>query len=101
MSDLLRKGFHLGLGAAISGKERFEKLLDDAVKEGEVSPSQAREMANNFIQKGEKQDREWTEQSRAKMQDHIRELGFVTKEEYEILEARVQRLESYHEKPEE
>lgn len=42
MSDLLKKGFHLGLGAAISGKEKFEKMVNEMVKHGDVSPAQAK-----------------------------------------------------------
>lgn len=100
MSDLLKKGFHLGLGAAISGKERFEKMVNEMVKRGEISPSQAKNMVNNWmanwIEKGESKDKEWNEQAKAKYQDQMKELGFVSKEDYEKLEARVQRLESLH-----
>ncbi|MFD1020019.1 phasin family protein [Thalassobacillus hwangdonensis] len=96
MSDLLKRGFYLGLGAALSGKERLEKVLDELVQKGDVSPSQAREMFQEFVAKGEQKDKEWTEQGKAKMQARIKDLGFVTKEEYELLEARVKRLEKLH-----
>ncbi|WP_226581538.1 phasin family protein [Halobacillus litoralis] len=100
MSDLLKKGFHLGLGAALSGKEKFEKMVEEMVKRGEISPSQAKSMINNrmnnWITKGESKDKEWNEQAKAKFQDQMKELGFVSKEEYEILEARIKRLENLH-----
>ncbi|CDQ18768.1 Polyhydroxyalkanoate synthesis regulator phasin [Halobacillus karajensis] len=100
MSDLLKKGFHLGLGAAISGKERFEKMVNEMVKSGEISPSQAKTMVNNWmstwISKGETKDKEWNEQAKVKFQDQMKELGFVSKEEYEKLEARVQKLENLY-----
>ncbi|QAS53250.1 phasin family protein [Halobacillus litoralis] len=99
MSDLLKKGFHLGLGAALSGKEMFEKMVNEMVKRGEISPSQAKSMVNNWITKGETKDKEWNHQAKAKMQDQMKELGFVSKEDYEKLEARVQKLESLHERP--
>ncbi|MBN9655201.1 hypothetical protein GLW00_02150 [Halobacillus litoralis] len=100
MSDLLKKGFHLGLGAAISGKERFEKMVNEMVKRGEISPSQAKTMVNNWmnqwIAKGQSKDKEWNEQAKARFQDQMKELGFVSKEEYEKLEARIERLENLH-----
>ncbi|GGF21388.1 MULTISPECIES: phasin family protein [Halobacillus] len=92
--SLLRKGFYLGLGAAISGKEKFEKVLNEMVSKGEVSPSEAREMLNSWMSKGEEKNNEWNEQAQARMQDHVKELGFVTREEYELLEARLTRLEN-------
>ncbi|SEA71883.1 Polyhydroxyalkanoate synthesis regulator phasin [Thalassobacillus cyri] len=96
MSDMLKKGFYLGLGAALSGKEKAEKLLDDLVQRGDVSPSQAREMFDEFMAKGMQKDAEWSEQGKEKMQQRAKEMGFVTKDELEILEARVQRLEKLH-----
>ncbi|MCA1020857.1 phasin family protein [Halobacillus litoralis] len=98
MNDLLKKGFHLGLGAAVSGKEKFEKLVNDMVRRGEISPSQAKSVVNERMQawmaKGQSKDQEWNEQMKAKFQDQMNELGFVSREEYEKLEARIQRLEN-------
>ncbi|MFZ0476238.1 MAG: hypothetical protein WAM18_12280 [Halobacillus sp.] len=96
MSDLLKKGFHLGLGAAISGKEKFDKMVNEMVKHGDVSPAQAKTMINSWISKGENVDKEWSDHSKAKFQDRMKELGFVSKEEYELLEARIQRLENLY-----
>ncbi|MCA0985412.1 hypothetical protein LCL89_15360 [Halobacillus yeomjeoni] len=93
MSDLLKKGFLLGIGAAASGKEKFEKMLHEMVKRGEVSPSQAKSMIQSWIQKGEHVDKDWNDFAKAKVQNHMKGLGFVSQEEYEMLEARVERLE--------
>ena len=96
MNDLLKKGFYLGLGAAVSGKEKFEKMVNEMVKRGEMSPSQAKSVMNEWISKGESYDKEWGSQAKAKMQDRMKELGFVSREEYEVLESRVKRLENIH-----
>lgn len=96
MSDLLKKGFYLGLGAAVSGKERFEKMVNEMVSKGEMTPSQAKSVINAWISKGETYDKEWSDQAKVKMQKRMKELGFVSREEYELLEARIQRLENFH-----
>ncbi|MGI8316549.1 phasin family protein [Halobacillus mangrovi] len=93
MNDLLKKGFYLGLGAAVSGKEKFEKMVEDMVNRKEISPSQAKSLMQSWINKGENVDIDWADQAKAKVQDRMKGLGFVSKKEYEILEARVQRLE--------
>lgn len=95
MSDLLKKGFYLGLGAAMSGKEKFEKLVQEMVNRGEISPAQAKSMIHKWIEKGESYDKEWSEQAKVKAQEQMKELGFVTREEYELLEARIQHLENH------
>lgn len=53
-------------------------------------------MINSWISKGENVDKEWSDHSKAKFQDRMKELGFVSKEEYELLEARIQRLENLY-----
>ncbi|TGB02652.1 phasin family protein [Halobacillus salinus] len=96
MNDLLKKGFYLGIGAAVSGKEKFEKMINEMVKKGEMSPSQAKSVMSEWMHKGENVDKEWSSQAKAKVQDRMKDLGFVTREEYEVLEARLQRLEKFH-----
>ena len=101
MNNLLKRGFHLGIGAAVSGKERFERMVQDMVDKGEMTPKEAKSLMDEWVRKGESVDRDWTNQSRAMMKERVRELGFVPEEEYRELEARVQRLEKLHEEKEE
>ncbi|MFC0525164.1 phasin family protein [Pontibacillus salicampi] len=93
MSDLLKKGFYIGLGAAVSGKERAQRMLDELVDKGQVTPKEAKEMLNSFKEKGEKQNEKWTNQSEGYFRNMIQELGFVTKEDYQVLESRIEALE--------
>ncbi|WP_347862158.1 hypothetical protein U0355_02910 [Salimicrobium sp. PL1-032A] len=101
MNNLLKRGFHLGIGAAVSGKERFGKMIQDMVDKGEMTPREAKELMDEWVRKGESLDRDWTNQSRAKMKDRMKELGFVPEEDYLELKARVERLEKFHEGKEE
>ncbi len=97
MSDLLKKGFFIGLGAAMSSKEKFDKVVDEMVAKGQVSPGEAKDMMNEFKEKGEKKNQEWSAQSEEYIKNMIKDLGFVTKEEYEKLESRIEKLEAKHE----
>jgi polyhydroxyalkanoate synthesis regulator phasin len=93
MSDIIKKGFLLGLGAAISGKEKLEKKLDELVDRNEISQDEAKEMMNNFIEKGEMKTGEWSakqmEQSKKKAED----LGLATKDDIAALQERITELE--------
>lgn len=94
MSDLLRKGFMIGLGAALSSKEKAEKMIDELIQKGQVSPGEARDMMEQLYEKGEQHNQQWGAQSKEYFKKNIQELGFVTKEEYHALELRLEKLEN-------
>ncbi|MCD5323993.1 MULTISPECIES: phasin family protein [Pontibacillus] len=96
MSDLLKKGFLIGIGAALNGKEKVEKVYNEMVEKGQISPSEAKEAMREFRERGEAQNEKWNAQTEAYFREQIRDLGFVTKEEYHALEERIQKLEQLH-----
>lgn len=93
MSDYLKKGFLLGLGAAISGKERLEKKLKELVEKNELSQEQAKSVMDNFIEKGESKKEEWSEKQNEQILKMAKDLGIATKEEVDELRKRVVELE--------
>ncbi|SDM51368.1 phasin family protein [Sediminibacillus halophilus] len=101
MSDLLKRGFLLGLGAAVLGKESLKKKLDEMVANDELTVKQAREMLRKFTERGESKAAEWSEQQDEQKNKIIDELGIATKEELKELEVRLQQLENVHYKGEE
>jgi polyhydroxyalkanoate synthesis regulator phasin len=93
MSDYLRRGFLLGLGAALAGKEKLEKKLDELVSKNEISQDEAKQMMNEFISKGEAKTAEWTQKQEEERKKALEELGLATKEEIAALETRITELE--------
>ncbi|SIS40970.1 phasin family protein [Salimicrobium flavidum] len=96
MDNWMKRGFYLGIGAAISGKERFEKMVQDMVDKGEMTPKEAKSVMDEWVKKGESADRDWSNQTRGMMKNRVKELGFVPEEDYRELEARVAQLEKLH-----
>ncbi|HLQ72547.1 MAG TPA: hypothetical protein VK142_12140 [Bacillota bacterium] len=94
MSDFLRKGFLLGLGAAVSGKEKLESKLADLVERNELTKEQAKTVLDNFIEKGAMKKDEWKESQQQKTQDIANDLGVATGEDVDALKARIAELES-------
>lgn len=94
MSDFLRKGFLLGLGAAVSGKEKLETKLADLVERNEISREQAKTVMDNFIEKGEMKKQEWEDAQHEKTQDFATNLGMATEDDVDALKARIAELES-------
>ena len=93
MSDYLRKGFLIGLGAAISGKEKVEEKLKELVKKNEITQEQAKNMMQSFIEKGDKKTDEWSAKQKDQIKKSAEEFGIATKEDVEQLRIRIQELE--------
>lgn len=93
MSDFLRKGFLLGLGAAVSGKEKLEDKLANLVERNELTREQARTVMDNFIEKGSMKKEEWKTAQHERTQEMATDLGVATEEDVEALKTRIAELE--------
>jgi len=93
MSDYLRKGFLLGLGAAVSGKEKFDKKLKELVDKNELTQEQAKSVMDKFIEKGGSKKDEWDAKQQQQTQKLAKEYGIATVEDVQELRARVTQLE--------
>ncbi|WP_087973678.1 phasin family protein [Oceanobacillus rekensis] len=93
MSDYLKKGFLLGLGAAVSGKEKLSQKLKELVDKNELTQEQAKTMMQNFIDKGGMKKEEWSTKNYEQMSKKATEYGLATKEDINELRARLTELE--------
>lgn len=93
MSDYLKKGFLLGLGAAISGKEKLDEMLKDLVEKNELTKDQAKSMMQQFIDKGDSKKEEWNDKQKDQIREWAKEYGLATKEDVAALIARIEALE--------
>ncbi|TRM10823.1 hypothetical protein FH966_03295 [Lentibacillus cibarius] len=94
MSDFFKKGFLLGLGVAVSGKEKLEQKLQTLVDKGELTQDQVKSMLHEFTEKGELKTEEWNARSQEQMQELAKDLGLVTKDDIKKLESRMAELEA-------
>ncbi|WP_237049288.1 phasin family protein [Lentibacillus amyloliquefaciens] len=94
MSDFLKKGFLLGLGAAVTGKEKLDHKLQQMVEKNELTQEQARTVMRNFVDKGEMKTDEWNTKQFEQTKQMAKDLGLATKEDINELRARISELES-------
>ncbi|SFA97666.1 Polyhydroxyalkanoate synthesis regulator phasin [Lentibacillus halodurans] len=94
MSDFLKKGFLLGLGAAVTGKEKLEKKLQEMVEKNELTQEQAKTVMHKFMDKGEMKTDEWHTKQFEQTQQMAKDLGLATKEDINELRARISELET-------
>ncbi|MGC4378352.1 hypothetical protein WD019_15705 [Fictibacillus sp. Mic-4] len=93
MNEWIRKGFYLGLGAAIVSKEKVEKYVKDFVANGDLAPEEAKKMIEDLQNKGKDKQEEWNENFRKEFTSTLKQLGFVTMEEFEETKQQLNRLE--------
>ncbi|PYZ94060.1 hypothetical protein CR194_00525 [Salipaludibacillus keqinensis] len=93
MSNILKTGFLLGLGAAVTSKEKVDKYIDDLLAKGKVTPKEADELYQTFLKKGEETEEQWNQRTKEKMRTTMEDLNIVSREEFLNLHLKVEELE--------
>ncbi|RSD26120.1 phasin family protein [Mesobacillus subterraneus] len=89
MNDFLKSGFLLGLGAAVTGKEKLEETIMKLIEKGNMSQAEADTLFDDFFRKGEEKSGEWNEDFMKMVKNQLKEYGFVTREELETVQAQL------------
>ncbi|SFR18314.1 phasin family protein [Desulfoscipio geothermicus] len=93
MQDTLRKMLHAGIGAFSMTREKASQIVNELVQKGQVNQEEAGAFIDDLIKKGE-QEREALKQNiKGEVLQTTQNLGLVTREELNQLEARVAALE--------
>lgn len=93
MANFLKTGFLLGLGAAVSSKEKVDKYIDELLAKGKVTPTEADELYHSLLKKGEETEEHWNNRTKEKMASVMDELNIVSRDELYELRAHVRSLE--------
>ncbi|MBU9711149.1 phasin family protein [Evansella tamaricis] len=93
MNDLLKKGFLLGLGAAVMSKEKVENYFQELVAKGKLTPKEADDLYESLLRKGEETGDKWNRRSKERIHNILTDLDMVTKEEWLELKSRLDMLE--------
>ncbi len=85
--------FLAGVGAFALTKERSEELVDELVSRGKVSREDARTIVDDVVGRWRGEALRVGERASSTFSGLFRELGLVTRREYEELELRLAQLE--------
>lgn len=94
MNDLIKKGFLIGLGATIASKEKAEKLFEDLSKSGGAAAEEAKALLTALNDKGKENTGKWRDGFEQEIIDVIKDLGFVTLDEFNGLKEKLTALEN-------
>lgn len=89
MNNFLKSSFLLGLGAAVAGKEKVDETIMKLVEKGNMTQAEADTIFDDFFKKGESKSGEWNEEFRKMARTQLTELGFVTREELDTVQAQL------------
>jgi polyhydroxyalkanoate synthesis regulator phasin len=93
LRDLAEGGFFASVGLATLTKERTEELVEELVGRGKMSRDDARELVDEVVVRWRGEAMRFGERAGSTLSGLFRELGLVTRAEYEELELRLAQLE--------
>ncbi|KAB2954131.1 hypothetical protein F9B85_00035 [Heliorestis acidaminivorans] len=93
MKDVFRKTMMAGLGAITITKEKAEQLAEELVKKGELSKDEASKMVTEVLEKSREQKEALSETVKTEFSRIRGDMGLITRQEFEGLEARIAVIE--------
>lgn len=91
--DVIKKTLLAGVGAAVITKEKVESALDEFVKQGKVSSTEARQMAEKIAAQGRQEFEAMSKQLNEMLREPLARESKATSDRLAALEARVAALE--------
>jgi polyhydroxyalkanoate synthesis regulator phasin len=89
MNGFIKSGFLLGLGAAVAGKEKLDETFMKLIEKGSMTQTEADTIFDEFFKKGETKSEEWNQEFREMTKSQLSDLGFVTREELDTIQAQL------------
>lgn len=93
MNEMLKRGFLLGLGVAAYSKEKIQSYVDGLVSRGKLTPREAEEWKEELIQKGLETEEAWSQQTKERIEQTLKDLGFATEKDIQRIESRLMEIE--------
>jgi len=95
MDEFSAKIFDNALNFAFMTKDTAEKIFAEFVNAGKLSKEEGRKLMEDFLKKFETEAASLNLKLKSEIKKAIEEFGFVTKPEFEDLNARLTRMETY------
>ena len=93
LRDLAEEAFFAGIGAVALTKDRADELVDELSRRGRMAPREAREVVDEMTARWRGEASRFGERTSASLAGVMREMGLVTRREWEELELRLSQLE--------
>ena len=93
MIDLFKKGMLAGVGLPVVTKDKVLESLDELVEKGKLTKEEAAQMSDKIVEEGKAETEKAKVEASKLFNDMLHRANVVTKDQYDILAARVSELE--------
>jgi polyhydroxyalkanoate synthesis regulator phasin len=93
MLKLLKKGYLIGLGLASLTREKVEELVDELVRRGEIAEKDRPGAIEDLLNRVKEEQKKLSKTVKATAQKVIAETGIPTRQQFEELIKRLEKLE--------
>ncbi len=92
MSDIINKAFLAGLGAISITREKMESVVEDLVKQGEISKGEKTTIVDNLQKEVEKRRDEFKEFIQKEVSTVLKKINVPTRQEMDALKDEIKKL---------
>ena len=93
MDNLIKKTILTGLGIASLTKEKAEKLVNNLVKEGEVSQGEGSKLIKELLEKAESNKKAIEKQVEGALKNALKKLNIPSRKEIVDLDKKIEKLD--------
>jgi len=93
MIDLVKKSMLAGVGLAVVTKDKVFESLDELVERGKLTREEAAEMSDKIVEEGRAETEKARVEASKLFNEMLHRANVVTKDQYDLLAARVTELE--------
>lgn len=93
MGDIFKKFLHTGVGFVSIAVDKFKNAIDDLVKEGKLSEEEGKKIVDDFVNQSDDRKKEFEKDFGNAIKNIVENFKFLKKEEFDLLEKRVEILE--------
>ena len=91
--ELIERTLLIGMGAAALTKDRFQEVVEEFVRRGQISGEEGRDMVDRLVSRSRDEARSALKRADSSLQGARRDMGLFTKRELEDMEFRLRQLE--------
>lgn len=92
LADDIKSGFYSGIGMILKGKEKLEEAAHDFIKDKNLSAEEGEKFVKEIVNKASETKDEFTQFVDTRVQKVIDKMGYVKKEEYDIMRKELDEL---------
>lgn len=93
MLDTVKRLLYFGIGAAAVSADKARELIDDLVKQGEMTAEEGKKIYEELISRGERQRSELDNRIRGQLLQVLKDMGVADRAKITSIESRLEELE--------